>query len=72
MSLDPYGKILVRLSPGYTAASVEGIWEGLKVFAKADIDLTKFTNTTMRELKRTTAPMERYKVIVQGSTVART
>jgi hypothetical protein len=48
----PHGGIPVPLSPGATAASVEGIWQGLKVFAHADIDLGKLTNTTMRGLKR--------------------
>lgn len=50
----PHGNIPVPLSPGYVAASVEGIWQGLKVFATADIDLSAFTNTTMANLKRTT------------------
>jgi hypothetical protein len=49
----PHGTIPVPLSPGVVAASVEGIWQGLKVFAHADIDRTAFTNTTMRGLKRT-------------------
>jgi hypothetical protein len=48
----PHGSIPVPLSPGVTAASVEGIWQGLKVFAHADVDLSKLTNTTMRGLKR--------------------
>jgi hypothetical protein len=49
----PHGTIPVPLSPGFTAASVEGIWQGLKVFAHADIDVTAFTNTRMTGLKRT-------------------
>lgn len=48
----PHGGIPVPLSPGLTAASVEGIWQGLKVFEQADIDLSKLANTTMRSLKR--------------------
>ena len=48
----PHGGIPVPLSTGYIAASVEGIWQGLKVFERADIDLTKLSNTTMRGLKR--------------------
>jgi hypothetical protein len=48
----PHGGIPVPFSPGVTAASVEGIWQGLKVFANADVDLGKLTNTTMRGLKR--------------------
>jgi hypothetical protein len=31
----PHGEIPVPLSPGHTAASVEGIWQGLKVFGNA-------------------------------------
>ncbi|EFO80450.1 hypothetical protein OSCT_1675 [Oscillochloris trichoides DG-6] len=50
----PHGAIPVPLSPGMTAASVEGIWQGLKVFTHANIDLNTMTNTTMRGLKRTT------------------
>jgi len=49
----PHGDIPVPLSPGYTAASVEGIWQGLKVFEGTDINVTTFANTTMRGLKRT-------------------
>ncbi|MCU0495338.1 MAG: hypothetical protein MUD01_27430 [Chloroflexaceae bacterium] len=49
----PHGSIPVPLSPGHVAASVEGIWQGLKVFANADIDLATFTNTSMRGIKRT-------------------
>jgi hypothetical protein len=32
--------------------SVEGIWQGLKVFERADVDATKLAITTMRGLKR--------------------
>ncbi len=49
----PHGGVPVPLSPGRTAQSVEGIWQGLKVFETADVDLEKFENTTMRRLKRT-------------------
>lgn len=48
----PHGNIPVPLSPGMTAASVEGIWQGLKVFEQADVDLSKLSTTTMRGLKR--------------------
>lgn len=48
----PHGGIPVPLSPGYIAASVEGIWQGLKAFEHADVDLTKLSNTSMRGLKR--------------------
>jgi hypothetical protein len=48
----PHGDIPVPLSPGSTAASVESIWQGLKVFERADIDRAKLSNTSMRGLKR--------------------
>src|SRR5262245_37588151 len=48
----PHGGIPVPLSPGYTGTSVEGIWQGLKVFERADIDRSKLTVTTMQNLKR--------------------
>ena len=49
----PHGNIPVPFSPGVTAQSVEGIWQGLKVFENADIDLSKFEITSMKGLKRT-------------------
>jgi hypothetical protein len=49
----PHGDIPVPFSEGKTAASVEGIWQGLKVFETADIDTKTFQNTTMRNIKRT-------------------
>lgn len=48
----PHGDILVPLWPGLTAASVEGIWQGLKVFERADVDLVRLANDTMRDIKR--------------------
>ena len=49
----PHGNIPVPFSPDVTAQSVEGIWQGLKVFETADIDLAKFEITSMKALKRT-------------------
>jgi hypothetical protein len=49
----PHGNIPVPFSPGVTAQSVEGIWQGLKVFETADIDASKFEITGMKGLKRT-------------------
>ncbi|HEY0755377.1 MAG TPA: hypothetical protein VGD98_15565 [Ktedonobacteraceae bacterium] len=49
----PHGTIPVPFSPERVSASVEGIWQGLKVFALADVDPTRFTVTTMKNLKRT-------------------
>jgi translation initiation factor 2B subunit (eIF-2B alpha/beta/delta family) len=48
----PHGDIPVPFSPGVCAASVEGIWQGLKVFERADVDVSKFAVTTMRGIKR--------------------
>ena len=49
----PHGGIPVPGSDDTTAASVEGIWQGLKVFETTDVDPTRFEVTTMRNLKRT-------------------
>lgn len=41
-------------SPGLTAMSVEGIWQGLKVFKSgAGVDRSSFRNDTMKGIKRT-------------------
>jgi len=50
----PHGDIPVPFSSGQAGASVEGIWQGLKVFARQDVDPSKLANTTMRGLKRST------------------
>ena len=50
----PHNGIPVPFSEGYTAACVEGIWQGLKVFENEDIDISMFCNDTMRDIKRTT------------------
>jgi hypothetical protein len=68
----PHGDIPVPLSPGYVASSVEGIWQGLKVFAAADIDREKFAVTSMRGLKRTVAafgPVAGHRAGVNGTTL---
>jgi hypothetical protein len=50
----PHGGIPVPGdSRGMTAMSVESIWQGLKVFEHADVDVSLFENTTMKGLKRT-------------------
>ena len=49
----PHGGIPVPFSEGYTAACVEGVWQGLKVFDGEDIDITMFRNDTMKDIKRT-------------------
>ncbi|MGM9749190.1 MAG: DUF6939 family protein [Candidatus Cryptobacteroides sp.] len=40
-------------SRGMTSYSVEGIWQGLKVFEKTGIDIQSFRNDTMKDIKRT-------------------
>lgn len=40
-------------SKGMTAYSVEGIWQGLKVFEHDGIDMDSFRNDTMKDIKRT-------------------
>lgn len=49
----PHGGIPVPFSPGWTAMSVESVWQGLKVFETAGIDTALFRNNTMKNLKRT-------------------
>ena len=49
----PHGGIPVPFSEGWTATCVEAIWQGLKVFEKADVDVEMFRNDTMKNLKRT-------------------
>jgi len=48
----PHGNIPIPFSPGQFSASVEGIWQGLKVFELADVDTSRFAVTTMKNLKR--------------------
>ena len=49
----PHGGIPVPFSGTVTSASVEGIWQGLKVFESEGIDFSCFSNRTMKDLKRT-------------------
>ena len=49
----PHGGIPVPFSEGYSATCVEAIWQGLKVFEGADVDISLFLNDTMKGLKRT-------------------
>src|SRR5262249_45467443 len=57
----PHGGVPVPNTPGRTARSVEGLWQGLKVFEAEDIDETKFDIATMKNLKR--APGKRGRVL---------
>lgn len=49
----PHGDIPVPFTPGRTAASVEGIWQALKVFESEDVDARRLDITSMRGIKRT-------------------
>lgn len=49
----PHGNIPIPFSLGEYACSVEGIWQGLKVFREAGIDKSKFCVKNMKGLKRT-------------------
>lgn len=49
----PIGGIPIPNSNGLESESVEGIWQGLKVFENNDVDFTKFSNSSMINLKRT-------------------
>lgn len=48
----PHGNIPVPGMPGVTSYSVEGIWQGLKVFEKESIDLSKLNIKSMKNIKR--------------------
>jgi hypothetical protein len=50
----PHGGIPVPFSYPVTGASVEGIWQGLKVFETVNIDVNIINKTSMSMLKRTT------------------
>ena len=49
----PHGDIPVPFTEGMTASCVEAIWQGLKVFEGADVDISLFNNNRMEGLKRT-------------------
>ena len=49
----PHGDIPVPFSEGYVATCVEAVWQGLKVFENEDVDVSAFTNDTMKNIKRT-------------------
>jgi hypothetical protein len=48
----PHGGIPVPNTPDQTAASVEGLWQGLKVFEREVINPSKWRITTMRGIRR--------------------
>jgi hypothetical protein len=49
----PHGNIPIPFSEGKTSQTVEGIWQGLKVFENEDIDVSKFEIKNMKDIKRT-------------------
>ena len=49
----PIGNIPIPFSENKFSESVEGIWQGLKVFESQDVDEFKFHITSMKGLKRT-------------------
>jgi hypothetical protein len=49
----PHGSIPIPFSDNVFSYSVEGVWQGLKVFNNNDIDVSRFSNKTMSNLKRT-------------------
>jgi hypothetical protein len=55
----PHGGIPVPVAPTTRAHSVEGIWQGLKVFKTEDVNLARFEVTTMRGLKRAAKKFDR-------------
>lgn len=48
----PHGNIPVPFSSGVKSFSVEGVWQGLKVFENEGIDVSKFTICNMKNIKR--------------------
>jgi len=49
----PHGNIPIPFSEGFFSETVEGIWQGLKVFENESIDTSKFTIKNMKGIKRT-------------------
>jgi len=48
----PHGGIPIPNTTGKTAQSVEGLWQGLKVFEREDIDPRRWAITNMAGIKR--------------------
>ena len=49
----PHGDIPVPFSDGEFSMSVEGIWQGLKVFESTGVERDSFKNGSMKNIKRT-------------------
>ncbi|MCR4764755.1 MAG: hypothetical protein K5856_01075 [Bacteroidaceae bacterium] len=58
--LYPHGGIPVPFSTPIEAASVEGIWQGLKVFEHAGVDATLFQNRKMKNMKHAIGKCGKY------------
>ncbi|MDY0986514.1 hypothetical protein SOM12_03750 [Flavobacterium sp. CFBP9031] len=54
----PIGNIPIPFTENRFSESIEGIWQGLKVFKDYGIDESKFLITNMKNLKRTVRNME--------------
>jgi hypothetical protein len=68
----PHGRIPVPFTPGVTSASVEGIWQALKVFEHADVDPARLAVTSMSGLKRTVrryGPVRGHRAGLGGATL---
>ncbi len=50
----PHGGIPVPYSPEKFSMTVEGIWQGLKVFETTDVDASKLIISNMKGIKRST------------------
>ena len=48
----PHGDIPIPNTPSQTSQSVEGLWQGLKVFEREDIEPRKWGITSMAGIKR--------------------
>lgn len=64
----PWGDIPIPYSYGYYGISLFGIWEGLKVFEKNDIDVSFFEKTNIHNLPRTELEYGKFKGFRRGMT----
>ncbi len=68
----PHGGIPVPFSFGWMSQTVEGIWQGLKIFAHHGIDTGKFNISDRKSLRRTTrryGPVTGYRKGVRGAEI---
>ena len=62
----PHYGIPVPFSPGYTAACVEGIWQGLKVFEDSDVDISFY-----KSMKKDWNILKRSKITIYYNTIGK-